>query len=141
MLRQLPAKLKFEKEFSMKKRLPYILCFLVLLGTELIIGTFVRDTFIRPYVGDMLVAMLLCSLAKIVFPRAGWKLTASVFAFSTAVELVQLLNLPQRLGFEGSALSVAMGSVFDWADLVCYLIGCVLFRLADTMFKQKKGML
>ena len=125
----------------MKKRLPYILCFFVLLGAELIIGTFVRDTFIRPYVGDVLVSMLLCSLAKIVFPRAGRKLAASIFVFSAAVELVQLLNLPQRLGFEGSALSVAMGSVFDWADLVCYLIGCVLFQLADTMFKQKKGML
>ena len=125
----------------MKKRLPYILCFLALLGTEFFIGAFVRDNFIRPYVGDVLVTALLCSLVKIPFPQAGRKLPVSVFVFSAAVELAQLLDLPQRLAFEGTPLAVALGSTFDWADLICYLSGCILFHLADTLLIREKGML
>lgn len=38
----------------MKKRLPYIIAFVILLVTEIYIGVFVHDKFIRPYVGDVL---------------------------------------------------------------------------------------
>ena len=44
----------------MKKRLPYLLAFILLLLLEIIIAVFVHDRFIRPYVGDVLVTVLLC---------------------------------------------------------------------------------
>ena len=41
----------------MKKRLWYAGVFVLLLGVECLIALYVRDRFIRPYVGDMLVTV------------------------------------------------------------------------------------
>ena len=119
----------------MKRRLPYIIAFLVILGVEVCIGAFVHDRFIRPYVGDILVAVLLCCLVKAIWPRlpmaALW-----VLLFCAAAETVQLLDLPARLGLEGTVLEIALGATFDWKDLLCYLIGCLFFA-AVTYRKER----
>ena len=52
----------------MKKRIPYLVAFVLLLGIEVLIGLYVRDAFVRPYVGDVLVAVLLCCLARCFLP-------------------------------------------------------------------------
>ena len=39
-----------------KSRLPYIIAAVVLLIVEILIGLFVHDGFVRPYIGDVLVA-------------------------------------------------------------------------------------
>lgn len=43
----------------MKKRLWYLTAFVILLMVEICIALFVHDRFIRPYVGDVLVTVLL----------------------------------------------------------------------------------
>lgn len=123
----------------MKKRAVYFLCFLVLLAAECLIGAFVRDAFIRPFVGDVLVTVLLCCLVRIFRPDGSRLLPVWVFGFSGAAECAQLLDLPARLGLEETVLATAMGSTFDWKDLPCYAIGCVLFALAEHIFKRKEG--
>ena len=45
----------------MKRRLPYLLAFVVVLLLEIIIALFVRDRFVRPYIGDYRFAVLFCS--------------------------------------------------------------------------------
>ena len=52
----------------MKKRLGYILAFVLLLTVEILIALFVRDDFIRPYGGDILVTVLICAAVRILFP-------------------------------------------------------------------------
>ena len=93
---------------------------------EVLIALFVRDSFIRPYVGDILVAVLLCCLAKAVWPRlplaALWVLLVCL-----AAETVQLFDLPAKWGLEGTVLEIALGATFDWKDLLCYCTGCALF--------------
>ena len=115
----------------MKKRTVYLFAFLLLLIAEVLIGVFVHDAFIRPFVGDVLITVLLCCLVRIVFPYGHRALPAWVFLFSTLVECIQLLKLPARLGLQGTILGVIMGSTFDPKDLLCYAIGCALFFLAD----------
>ena len=109
-----------------KTRLYYLAAFLIILTAEICIGVFVRDRFIRPYVGDVLVAVLLCCLIKFLFPHskgvAGW-----AFGFCVAAEVLQLVHLPKLMGLEDTVLGVILGATFDWADLLCYLIGCSLF--------------
>ena len=123
----------------MKKRWVYFLWFLGLLAVECLIGAFVRDAFIRPYVGDLLVTVLLCCLVRVFFPEGSRLLPVWVFAFAAAVECSQLLNLPKLLGLEGTALAIALGATFDWKDLLCYLAGCGLFCLAEAAWKRKEG--
>jgi len=123
----------------MKKRGQYLLWFLGLLAIECLIGAFVRDRFIRPYVGDLLVTVLLCCLVRVFFPEGSRLLPVWVFGFAAAVECSQLLNLPKLLGLEGTALALALGATFDWKDLLCYAAGCGLFALAESIWKQKEG--
>ena len=81
--------------------------------------------------GDVLVTVLLCCLLRSIWPNGSPRLPVWVFGFSAAVECIQLLELPTRLGLESTVLGVILGSTFDWKDLVCYAVGCVLFALAE----------
>ena len=117
----------------MKKRIPYLLGFAGLLIIEVCIGAFVHDDLIRPYVGDLLVTVLLCCLVRVIFPERCFWLPAAVFAFAVAVECVQLIQIP---ALDGTLLGVILGSTFDWADIVCYGIGCILFASADGVIRS-----
>ena len=38
------------------------------------------------------------------------------------------------LGLEGNrVISIAVGSVFDWADVICYGIGCILLGIYEIV--------
>lgn len=113
----------------MKKRTAYGIAFLLLLAVEILIGAFVRDDLIRPYVGDILVTVLLCCLGRILFPDRFRFLPAAVFAFAVVIECAQLIHIP---ALEGTIWGIILGSTFDWADLLCYGIGCLLFRRIEA---------
>lgn len=120
-----------------KSRLPYIIATVVLLVVEMLIGLFVHDGFVRPYIGDVLVTVLLCCLGQMIFLK--WRFVPiAVFLFSTVVELCQLAELDRVLCIEGTVLGVIVGSTFDVADIVCYAVGCVLFFLVKYLIKKKK---
>ena len=121
----------------MKKRLPYILAFLALLLVEIYIGLFVRDRFIRPYFGDVLVTALLCCLFRAVYPKGVRLLPAYVFLFSVVVEVTQYFDLVKLLGWENNAfLSVIMGRSFSWKDILCYAVGCAAFWAVETLCRR-----
>ena len=112
----------------MKKRIPYMILFFLVLGLEILIGLFVRDRWIRPYGGDLLVAVLICAFVRCFFPEKRYWIHGIVFLFCAAVECIQCLDL----GLSGSA-AVSVGSTFDWADLLCYALGCGLFAAAELL--------
>ena len=122
----------------MRKRVVYLVAFLFLLAAEILIGLFVRDSFIRPYVGDVLVTVLLCVLVRAIVPEGVKLLPVWVFLFAAAVEFVQLLGLPKLLGLENTVLGVIMGSTFDWKDILCYGTGCVIFGAAEAIWRKRK---
>ncbi len=115
-----------------KKRSPYLLGFLAVLFIEILIALFVRDRFIRPYGGDVLVTVLLCLLARLVFlKRVKW-IPLWVFLFSVAVEIGQYFDLVTLLCLENNRFfSILLGTTFSWADLVCYGVGCILFTATE----------
>lgn len=121
----------------MKKRCAYLLAFLMLLAAEILIGMFVQDTFIRPYIGDVLVTALLCALVRTVLPEGVKLLPVWVFLFAAAVEFQQLLGLPKLLGLEDTVIGVIVGSTFDWKDILCYGAGCVIFGAAEVLWRKK----
>lgn len=122
----------------MKERQRYILAFILLLGAEVLIALFVRDQFVRPYVGDVLVAVLLCCLLRIAIPKGRPLLPLWVFLFCAFVEASQYLNLVKFLHLEDTVFSVILGSVFDWKDILCYGVGCLLFYLADQRCNRQR---
>ena len=119
----------------MKKRLGYLTALLLLLAMEVLIGLFVRDRFIRPYVGDMLVTILLCCMSRTLLPKLSP--TLPVFLFSAIAEGLQWLRLSERLGLEGTLWGIILGSTFDWRDILCYGLGCILFATTEYLVLKK----
>jgi hypothetical protein len=116
----------------MRKR--YAALTLCLLAVEICIALFVHDNFIRPYVGDVLVTVLLCCLSRAVLPKLPPALP--VFGISLAAELWQWLGLTKKLGLDGTVLGIILGATADWRDVVCYGIGCVLFAACEWAFRR-----
>ena len=116
------------------RRFPYWLSFFTVLVAEVCIALFVHDDFIRPYVGDVLVTVLLCCLSRGVFLRLHPALP--VFGIALAAELWQWLGLTKSLGLDGTLLGVILGATADWKDIVCYGIGCLLFTGAEYLIKS-----
>lgn len=117
-----------------KQRIIYLIIFVLLLVVEICIGAFVHDDFIRPYVGDMLVTVLLCCLCRIVFPRLSPAIP--VFIFALLAEGLQGAGLVEKLGLEGTIFAILLGATFDWKDIMCYALGCVAFAVAEVLVKK-----
>lgn len=118
----------------MRKRLIYLNWTLFLLTVEVLIGAFLRDRVIRPYVGDMLVTVLLCCLCRCIRPQGtGW-LPLWVFVFSVVVECVQLVPIP---ALEGTLLGVLVGTTFDWRDILCYGVGSLVFWAVERYWSLR----
>ena len=114
----------------------YAAGFCVLFLVELCIALFVHDRFIRPYVGDMLVTVLLCCLCRIAVPKGVSALPVYVFTFAALVEAAQYVDVVALLGWEDNAfLSTVVGTTFSWADILCYALGCLVFWFMEKAVK------
>lgn len=120
-----------------KSRKYFFTAFLILLCIELFIGLFIRDRFIRPYVGDMLVVILIYMFIRILVPGGFQFLVWYVFLFALCVEMLQYFHLVHMLGLDKNRLAmIILGSTFDIKDILCYFTGCLLIRLWE---KEKSG--
>ena len=129
---------------SKKLRFIYAIAFAVLLFTEIMIALFVHDNFIRPYMGDVLVTILICCLCKAVVPKGIPFLPIYVFAFAALVEAMQYFQLVKLLGLENNTfISTVVGTTFSPIDLICYGIGCLVFwvteKLVYSVFRHYNG--
>ncbi len=102
------------------------------------IAGFVRDSFIRPYGGDVLVTIVLCAALRILFPLGVRLLPFYVFLFSATVELGQYFKLVELLGLDSyEFFRIWMGATFSPEDILCYGAGCACFFLFDYALKKK----
>lgn len=119
----------------MKNRLRYLIATLALLVIEVLIALFVHDNFVRPYVGDMLVVIVLYALVRIFIPEKCRLLPLWIFLFAVAVEVLQYFEIVRLLGLSNNRfMSVLIGGTFDWKDIACYAVGCGLLALYERFF-------
>lgn len=118
-------------------RIKYCIAFVLLLLIEVIIALYVHDSFVRPYVGDMLVVILVYSFTRIFIPEKCRLLPLYVFIFAAGVEVLQYFKLVHVLGLEDNRfLRIVLGSVFDIKDIACYGVGCILLEVFER-YKSK----
>ncbi len=99
----------------------------VLLLIEVLIALFVHDRFVRPYLGDVLVVILLYTFVRIFLPKGNRLLPLYIFLFASGVEILQMFHLVDLLGLgEYRFFRVLIGSVFDGKDVICYGVGCLM---------------
>ena len=117
----------------MKKRILYAVATLLLLFIEVIIALYVHDDFIRPYIGDVLVVIVIYTFIRIIVPEKCKLLPLYIFILATGVELLQLANIVEILGVEDNRFfMILIGSVFDIKDIVCYAVGCVILCITTS---------
>ncbi len=122
----------------MNRRVKYLLLFIVFLLIEVFIALFVNDRFIRPYLGDVLVVVVIYYFVRIFVPDRIAILPLLIFIFAAAVEILQYFNLVERLGFTDNIfMRVLIGSVFDVKDILCYGVGCVFLGVMEWRKRKK----
>lgn len=100
-----------------------ILLFLI----EILIAIFVHDRFIRPYIGDFLVVILIYCFLKSFLNISIGVAAILVLGFSFFVEITQYYNAAGKLGLQDSEIANAiLGNSFSWIDLLVYSSG-ILF--------------
>ncbi|MBP3595199.1 MAG: DUF2809 domain-containing protein [Lachnospiraceae bacterium] len=125
-------------KISWNKRTAYLLATVLIFLLELFIALFVRDNFIRPYVGDMLVVVLVYTCVRVLFPEKPRLLPLYVFLFAAGVEALQGMRIVELLGLQDNRFfSVLIGTTFDWKDIVCYGVGCVLLGVWEVWLRRK----
>ena len=112
---------------KMKKRVFYIVLTIILLTVEVLIALFVHDRFIRPYIGDVLVVVVIYTFIRIWIPDSVRLLPLYVFLFAAGVEILQYFNIVELLGVQDNVfLRTIIGTSFDVKDILCYAVGCML---------------
>ena len=110
---------------------------LILLSIEVLIALFVHDTFVRPYIGDVLVVIVIYTFVRIFVPEGCVFLPLYVFVFAAGVEVLQLFHMVDLLGLGDSRFfRTLIGSVFDMKDILCYAVGCLILFII-TMLRKK----
>ncbi len=111
----------------MRIRAAYLLAALGILIAEIGVATTFSDiVFIRSYLSDYLVVILLFCLARSFWDVSPLALSLAIFIFACAVELSQYFHLADALGLpHGSLLSVLLGTSFSWIDILMYFLGCL----------------
>ncbi len=122
----------------MRKRLLFLAAFILVFLIEGFIALYVRDRFVRPYVGDMLVVVLVYLGIRAVFPKGVKGLPLWVFLFAAAVEAGQYFHLAALLGVDHIRIArIVLGSVFDWKDIACYAAGCLALAFGEYVVRRK----
>ena len=115
-------------------RAVYAVSFAVILIIEILIALFVRDSFIRPYGGDILVTILICCLMRMIFLDKIPLLPLWVFLFAVLIEVLQNFDIVSLLGLGDIKFFVILiGNSFSFVDIICYAVGCVLFYLREKL--------
>jgi hypothetical protein len=117
----------------------YFVLTVLLFGIEILIAKFAHDQIIRPYIGDLLVVMLIYCFVKSFLNTAVLPAALSVLVFAYAIETLQYFNIVERLGLGNSKIArIVIGTSFEWIDLVAYTLGIGLVLFLENSIGKRK---
>lgn len=120
------------------RNVSYLLGFLFLLILEIYIANYISDDFIRPYLGDFLVVILLYCFLMLISKATVAKGLISVLVFSFTIEFIQLIDISKVLGYQPPRIvMIILGSSFSLWDLLAYTLG-ILFAGSIEWFVNSK---
>lgn len=121
------------KRKLMKIRYPYLILAILILLVELAIGLWVNDGFIRPYLGDLLVTILIYAFIM-ALGISNWKnslwitmITCYVVETAQYFDLVNVLQLGQY-----KIARIIIGTHFSWIDMLCYTLAGIAIFIIET---------
>jgi Protein of unknown function (DUF2809) len=119
--------------------LRFFLLTILFFVTEVLIALYVKDSFVRPYVGDYLVVMLIYCAARTFIKASPVKMAIAVLLFAYLVEVLQYFRIVDRLGLSGNLVAkTVIGYGFEWLDMLAYTLGVITILLVEWGNKKKK---
>jgi len=105
-------------------KIKYLILTVLLFAIEFLIARYINDSFIRPFIGDVLVVILIYFFFRIFLKISTMNVAIGVLFFAYIVEVLQYFQFVDYLGLRDiKPLAVALGSTFDWMDILAYTIG------------------
>jgi len=121
----------------MKLNMKYIFTFFILFIVEIIIALFVHDTIIRPYIGDILVIILMYTFIRGFVKKTIKFLPVYLFVFAAIVEISQYYHIVNILHLQNNKImSIIIGTSFDIQDILSYLVATVILVIWDKIVKS-----
>jgi hypothetical protein len=123
-----------KQKLMLKINLKYLIATLLLFLSEVIIAVFVHDNFIRPYIGDFLVVILIYCLVKSFVNTPIVSTAMSVLVFSYLVETLQYFRIVHHLGLDQSKIAnILIGNYFTWVDMLAYTLGIAFVVVIEKL--------
>jgi hypothetical protein len=111
---------------------------ILLFVIEVLIALFIHDAFIRPYIGDFLVVILIYCFIKSFLNLPTVPVAGFVLLFSFGIEFLQYFNFVEKLGLGESKLAtIILGNSFAWLDLVAYAAGIIAVVVVEKIAAKR----
>lgn len=115
------------------RRSLYVTGFFLLFSIELVIAVFIKDGFVRPYLGDFLVVIMIYCFLMAITNFAVIRSLVVVLIFSFALEFFQMLNIVKIMQYQPpNWVMVVLGSSFSVWDLLAYSLGLAAVGLLES---------
>jgi hypothetical protein len=116
------------KKFSRNYFLLTFLLFII----EVLIALYVHDDFIRPYIGDVLVVILIYCFLRSFWNTKHYVAAILVLLFAFCVEFLQYLKIVDVLGLgENKIMRIIIGTSFSFEDLIAYFLGFLIILVVE----------
>lgn len=117
----------------------YFLLTILLFGIEVLIAVFLNDPIIRPYVGDLLVVVLIYCAVRTFINGPVLPIAIGVLVFAYIIEFSQYLRLIDHLGLRHNRLAnLVMGNRFEWIDMLAYTLGALCVIITESIHQKVK---
>jgi len=112
---------------------------MVLLAIEIIIALYFHDRIIRPYVGDLLVVILVYCFWKSFVNTPTTPTAICVLLFAFFIEWLQYMDFVKKMGWQHSAIArTIIGYSFEWIDLAAYVTGTVVIMVTEYVGRPRR---
>ena len=116
----------------------YFVLAVLIFASGIVIAIFAHDRIIRPYLGDVLVVILIYCTLKSFIDSPVLSTALAVLAFSFVIEGLQYLNIVQRLGLQDSQIATTIiGTSFAWIDIVAYTFGIFIVLVCEKIIHTR----
>lgn len=110
----------------------YFIVSVVIFIIEVLIALYVHDQIVRPYIGDVLVVILIYCFIKSFVNAKVLPTVIFVLLFAFGVETLQYINIVEKLKLQDSAVArTAIGTSFEWIDILCYVVGVIIILIIE----------
>ena len=117
----------------------YFIITVILFLIEVAIALFIKDQFIRPYLGDVLVVILIYCFVKSLVKISVHKAALGVILFSFCIEILQYFNLVEKMKLQHNTVAkTVIGTSFSWEDMLAYIAGILIVIIVENRFNKPK---